>query len=147
MGVSRVGSLAKSLMIKSDREFHLVVICAQWPTTNLFEQISTMLFDNFPVCVIHSPDRRKKHLGRWCRKTGELESTSNVIKRKRSSKCEAQSNKARSVFPSRWLLWRFTSMNRPTLRNPNNYWTKLVASVRSMLCKQFDGFKWVFTPR
>jgi len=49
MGVSRVGSLVKNLMIKSDRLFHLVVICTEWPTIELFEKIFSLLSENFPV--------------------------------------------------------------------------------------------------
>jgi hypothetical protein len=49
MGVSRVGSLVKNLIIKSDRLFHLVVICTEWPTIELFEKIFSLLSENFPV--------------------------------------------------------------------------------------------------
>jgi hypothetical protein len=49
MGVSRIGLLVKKLMIKSDRLFHLVVICTEWPTMNLFEKVFSILTDNFHV--------------------------------------------------------------------------------------------------
>ncbi|CAF4039152.1 unnamed protein product [Adineta steineri] len=47
MGVSRIGLLGKSLMIKTDRLFHIVVICAEWPTKNLLQTIANILSDNF----------------------------------------------------------------------------------------------------
>ncbi len=49
MGVSRIGLLGKSLMIKTDRLFHIVVICAEWPTKKLVQTIATILSDNFDV--------------------------------------------------------------------------------------------------
>jgi hypothetical protein len=49
MGVSRVGSLGKSLIIKTDRLFHIVVICTEWPTKILFQKIAMMLSPNFDV--------------------------------------------------------------------------------------------------
>jgi hypothetical protein len=47
MGVSRVGSLVKNLLIKTDRLFHIVVICTEWPRVNLFEKIASLLPENF----------------------------------------------------------------------------------------------------
>jgi hypothetical protein len=49
MGVSRVGSLVKNLLIKTDRLFHIVVICTEWPRVNLFEKIASLLPENFHV--------------------------------------------------------------------------------------------------
>jgi hypothetical protein len=49
MGISRVGSFVKNLMIKSDRLFNLVVICTEWPTIEFFEKIFLSLSENFPV--------------------------------------------------------------------------------------------------
>ncbi len=49
MGVSRVGLLVKNLLIKTDRLFHIVVICTEWPTMNLFEKIFSLLPENFNV--------------------------------------------------------------------------------------------------
>jgi hypothetical protein len=49
MGVSRTGLLVKNLMIKSDRLFHLVVICTKWPTEKLYEKIFSLLIENFSV--------------------------------------------------------------------------------------------------
>ncbi|CAF1161055.1 unnamed protein product [Rotaria sp. Silwood1] len=47
IGVSRIGLLGKSLIIKTDRLFHIVVICAEWPTKKLFQTIAAILSDNF----------------------------------------------------------------------------------------------------
>ena len=52
MGVSRIGLLGKSLMIKTDRLFHLVVICTEWPRKNLFQTIASILLDQFDVSSI-----------------------------------------------------------------------------------------------
>lgn len=49
MGVSRVGLFAKSLLIQTDREFQLVVMCSDWPTFDLIEKLSTNLQNHFPV--------------------------------------------------------------------------------------------------
>jgi hypothetical protein len=49
MGVSRIGLLGKSLMIKTDRLFHIVVICTEWPTKKLFQTIAVILSENFDV--------------------------------------------------------------------------------------------------
>jgi hypothetical protein len=49
MGVSRVGTLVKNLLIKSDRLFYIVVICTEWPTMNLFENIFSLLSNHFHV--------------------------------------------------------------------------------------------------
>jgi hypothetical protein len=49
MGVSRVGSLVKNLLIRTDRLFHIVVICTEWPGVNLFEKIFSLLPENFHV--------------------------------------------------------------------------------------------------
>ena len=53
MGVSRIGLLGKSLIIKTDRLFHLVVICTEWPRKKLFQTITSILPDQFDVCSIH----------------------------------------------------------------------------------------------
>ncbi|CAF1131482.1 unnamed protein product [Adineta steineri] len=45
MGISRIGLLVKNLLIKSDRLFHLVVICKEWPTKNLFQNLFSLLCD------------------------------------------------------------------------------------------------------
>ncbi|CAF4703518.1 unnamed protein product [Rotaria sp. Silwood1] len=47
LGVSRIGGLVKNLLIKTDHLFHIVVICTEWPTLNLFEKIFSILPDNF----------------------------------------------------------------------------------------------------
>ncbi|CAF1218074.1 unnamed protein product [Rotaria magnacalcarata] len=47
VGLSRIGALVKNLLIKSDRLFHIVVICTEWPTMDLFEKIFSTLLDNF----------------------------------------------------------------------------------------------------
>jgi len=49
LGVSRVGLFAKSLLIQTDREFQLVVMCSDWPTFDLIEKLSTILQNHFPV--------------------------------------------------------------------------------------------------
>lgn len=49
MGVSRIGLLGKSLIIKSDRLFHLAIICTEWPTKKLFQTILQILSENFDV--------------------------------------------------------------------------------------------------
>ena len=49
MGVSRVGLLVKNLLIKTDRLFHIVVICTEWPTKILLERIGNLLSENFQV--------------------------------------------------------------------------------------------------
>ncbi|CAF0848186.1 unnamed protein product [Rotaria sordida] len=46
MGVFRIGLFGKSLIIKTDRLFHIVVICAEWPTKTLFQTIAAILSDN-----------------------------------------------------------------------------------------------------
>lgn len=53
MGVSRIGSLVKNLMLKSDRLFHLVVICTEWPTIELFDKIFLLLSDKYHVRKIN----------------------------------------------------------------------------------------------
>lgn len=49
MGVLRVGSLVKNLLIKTDRLFHIVVICTEWPTKKLLQEIYCLLSENFQV--------------------------------------------------------------------------------------------------
>jgi hypothetical protein len=49
MGVSRIGLLGKSLILKTDRLFHIVVICTEWPTKKLFQTIVEILSENFDV--------------------------------------------------------------------------------------------------
>ncbi len=49
IGISRVGSHVKNLMIKSDRLFYIVVICTEWPTMNLFEKVFSLLSEHFHV--------------------------------------------------------------------------------------------------
>ncbi len=49
MGVSRIGLLGKNLIIKTDRLFHIVVICAEWPTKKLVQTIVEILYENFDV--------------------------------------------------------------------------------------------------
>ncbi len=49
MGVVRIGLLGKSLIIKTDHLFHIVVICTEWPTKKLFQTIVEILFENFDV--------------------------------------------------------------------------------------------------
>jgi len=49
MGVSRIGLLGKSLIINTDRLFHIVVLCTEWPTKVLFQKIATMLSHSFDV--------------------------------------------------------------------------------------------------
>ena len=62
MGVSRVGSLVKNLLIKTDRMFHMVVICTEWPTRTLFGEIASLLADNFQVRKAHE---QRKHSSRY----------------------------------------------------------------------------------
>jgi hypothetical protein len=52
MGVSRVGSSVKNLLIKTDRLFHIVVLCTDWPRMNLFEKIVSLLPENFHVNIL-----------------------------------------------------------------------------------------------
>lgn len=49
MGVSRVGILVKNLLIKTDRLFHIVVVCTEWPTKILLERLGSLLSENFEV--------------------------------------------------------------------------------------------------
>jgi len=49
MGVSRIGLLGKSLIIKTDRLFDIVVICTEWPTKKLVQTIVETLYENFDV--------------------------------------------------------------------------------------------------
>jgi len=49
MGVSRIGLLGKSLIIKTDRLFHLVVICTEWPRKKLVQTILEILYENINV--------------------------------------------------------------------------------------------------
>jgi hypothetical protein len=49
MGVSRIGLLGKNLIIKTDRLFHIVVICTEWPTKKLVQTIVEILYENFDV--------------------------------------------------------------------------------------------------
>jgi hypothetical protein len=58
MGISRVGSIIKNLMIKTDRLFHIVVICTEWPTIELFEKIFSLLPDNFHVKQLISNQKK-----------------------------------------------------------------------------------------
>ncbi|UJR20861.1 hypothetical protein I4U23_023971 [Adineta vaga] len=47
MGFSRIGSLVKNLLIKTDRVFHIVVMCAEWPTRNLFDKVFSILSETW----------------------------------------------------------------------------------------------------
>ena len=40
----------KNLLIKTDRLFHIVALCTEWPSKYLFETIFSILWDNFSVC-------------------------------------------------------------------------------------------------
>ncbi len=51
MGVSRTGLLGKSLIIKTDRLFHIVVICKEWPRKKLFQTIVEILIEHFDVRI------------------------------------------------------------------------------------------------
>ena len=146
IGVSRIGPLAKSLLIKSDRQFQLVIICTQWPTMNLFEQISTMLLDHFPVCLMHSIDRQTSDACRSCRRAGIFDWRFTLTKRRRRSKWKVQPTKGWWPFPSKWLPCRSHSTNRRSRSHPNNCWVEPIASGRSTLSNQFDGFKCVVFP-
>ena len=43
MGVARVGDLAKGLLLKGDKEVHLVVMCVKKPSMEMLERITTAL--------------------------------------------------------------------------------------------------------
>ncbi|VDO74952.1 unnamed protein product [Onchocerca flexuosa] len=61
-GVMRVGLLAKGLLLKTDREVQLVVLCSQPPTRTLLSKVVRLLpqviekGENEVITVIEKPD-------------------------------------------------------------------------------------------
>ncbi|CAF1025333.1 unnamed protein product [Adineta ricciae] len=43
LGFSRIGSFVKNLLIKTDRIFHIVIVCVEWPTRELIDKVVSML--------------------------------------------------------------------------------------------------------